>query len=180
LANIADPYFKKALAFVLPEEGGWSNVPGDNGGPTMEGIIQSEYDTWRREQGQPLQSVRNISDDERDEIYYDKYWIAGHCNGMPWPMAGVSFNIAVNAGIGEEIRVLKGVFGINDGTTQWTPALSNAIHTTMHPANMALAEITRMDGFYQYLASHYPHDAQFLRGWLNRDNAARQYFDLQS
>ena len=48
---MASGNFERCLAVTLKWEGGYSNHPDDPGGPTMQGIIQREYDAWRRKQG---------------------------------------------------------------------------------------------------------------------------------
>jgi lysozyme family protein len=42
------PDFQRALAFLLKAEGGYTNHPSDRGGPTNKGILQREYDRYRR------------------------------------------------------------------------------------------------------------------------------------
>ncbi len=48
---MATDNFERCLAITLKWEGGYSNHPDDPGGPTMRGIIQREYDAWRRKHG---------------------------------------------------------------------------------------------------------------------------------
>lgn len=45
------PEFEACLPFVLKEEGGYSNTPGDHGGATNYGIIQREYNAYRDKKG---------------------------------------------------------------------------------------------------------------------------------
>ena len=45
---MASDNFERCLAITLKWEGGYSNHPDDPGGPTMRGIIQREYDAWRK------------------------------------------------------------------------------------------------------------------------------------
>jgi hypothetical protein len=52
--------FQRALAFVLKAEGGYTNHPSDRGGPTNKGILQREYDQYRRDNGLPSADVRDI------------------------------------------------------------------------------------------------------------------------
>lgn len=81
----------------------WSNAanfsddPHDPGGATMCGIIQVEYDAYRKSLSEPAQSVRLISQAEGYAIYQANYW-QPHC---PQLQAGLDlsfFDSAVNMG----------------------------------------------------------------------------------
>jgi lysozyme family protein len=105
------PRFLACMPFILKEEGGYSNDPHDSGGMTMHGIIQREYDAYRRRKGLPLQWVKNISTDEQNEIYWTEYWLP-HCPNLPAGLDLSFFNIAVNAGPSEATRLLQQALGI--------------------------------------------------------------------
>ena len=49
--------FEQSFKNLLPWEGGYSNDPGDDGGPTDLGVIQVEYNAERREEGQSERTV---------------------------------------------------------------------------------------------------------------------------
>ena len=89
--------FQEAMRLTLGHEGGWydGSDPRDPN-PTMYGVIQSVYDTYRDRKGQPRQSVRLISQPELHEIYR-KYW-DGVCEHLP-PLLGLCvFDMSINAG----------------------------------------------------------------------------------
>jgi lysozyme family protein len=62
MAIQTSPRFLACMPFILKEEGGYSNTPGDHGGATDDGIIQREYSVFRHSNGLPLQSVKLITD----------------------------------------------------------------------------------------------------------------------
>ena len=68
--------FKKALKFVLSMEGGYVNNPNDLGGETNFGITKKTYDAYRKANSLPPQSVKFISKNEIEEIYYKNYFLA--------------------------------------------------------------------------------------------------------
>jgi lysozyme family protein len=103
--------FLACMPFILKEEGGYSNDPHDSGGMTMHGIIQREYDRYRRAKALPLQWVKNISTDEQNEIYWTEYWLP-HCANLPAGLDLSFFNIAVNGGPLEATRLLQQALGI--------------------------------------------------------------------
>ncbi len=96
---MASGNFDRCLAVTLKWEGGYSNNPDDPGGPTMHGVIQREYDAWRRKQGKRIRPVRRIEDVELREIYRSEYWDAMDCDGLTAGMDLCVFDAAVNSGV---------------------------------------------------------------------------------
>jgi len=96
---MASGNFDRCLAVTLKWEGGYSNNLDDPGGPTMHGIIQREYDVWRRKQGKRIRPVRQIEDTELREIYRTEYWDAMDCDGLAAGMDLCVFDAAVNSGV---------------------------------------------------------------------------------
>ncbi len=96
---MASGNFERCLAVTLKWEGGYSNHPDDPGGPTMRGVIQREYDAWRRKQGKQPRPVRQIGEDELQAIYRREYWDAVKCDSLPAGMDLSVFDAAVNSGV---------------------------------------------------------------------------------
>jgi lysozyme family protein len=96
---MASGNFERCLAVTLKWEGGYSNHPDDPGGPTMHGIIQREYDAWRRKQGKRTRPVREIEEDELRRIYRNEYWDAMDCDGLTAGLDLCVFDAAVNSGV---------------------------------------------------------------------------------
>jgi len=93
--------FEKCLAITLQWEGGYSNHPDDPGGPTMKGVIQREYDAWRRSKGLTVQPVKLIGTGELQAIYRTQYWDVMACDGLPAGYDLCVFDAAVNSGPGQ-------------------------------------------------------------------------------
>jgi len=91
--------FPTCLQITLAYEGGFSNDAHDPGGATMWGIIQVEYDKYRRGKGEPTQTVRDISHDEMEEIYAANYWNPCQCEVWPQGNDLVVWDAAVNSGV---------------------------------------------------------------------------------
>ena len=170
--------FHVGMAFVLPEEGGYSDTPGDNGGATCMGIEQPEYDTYRASIDKPAQSVRLITTEDAEAIYYPKYWVPVHGDYLPAALAVAMFDAAVNTGVGQAIRFLQGVLSIPLNDT-WDNATSQAYqrYTEIHQEVSGLVNgiIERRRNFYAALAVANTHDKQFLNGWNNREDALIKY-----
>ena len=136
--------FNKALQFVLRHEGGYSNNINDKGGATNKGITQNTYNTWLRSKGQNLKDVRNISDSEVKEIYYNNYWLKAGCDKMSEKFAILCFDTAVNMGVGRVGEFLKAA-------------------EYKYPDKFLLARIRKYVEFAKV-----GNQKVFLQGWLNR------------
>jgi lysozyme family protein len=100
----ADP-FDAAMRWLGPIEGGkWKAGPTDPN-DTMYGVTQRTYDPWRRQQALPQQSVFRITREEARAIYDAEYWQASGCDAIPWPLALVVFDTAVNCGVGNATKM---------------------------------------------------------------------------
>jgi lysozyme family protein len=97
---MASNNFERCLAITLKWEGGYSNHPDDPGGPTMRGIIQREYDAWRKKHGKRLRPVSQIEESELQTIYRQEYWDAMACEELPAGFDLCVFDAAVNSGVG--------------------------------------------------------------------------------
>lgn len=166
---------ERALKFTLSWEGGWSNDPDDRGGATMYGIIQTEYDRYRKQNGCAVQSVRFISQVEVQEIYL-KYWNGSHAGAFEFPLAVVMFDVAVNNGIGRSIKFYQELRGLTvDGA--FGPKTKADMHKVgdMPPQeqkDLAIKLVDRRERFYRSIATGT--QKKFLKGWLNRNNALRK------
>lgn len=140
------------LQFVLQREGGYVNNPADLGGETNKGITHGTYDSYRRSKGLPSQSVKNISDDELKDIYYNNYYKASGADQLDNPQLGLyAFDTAVNMGVGTAKSLLR-----------------------QSGDDLDTFEKLRRDK-YQAYADARDDQKQFLKGWNNRVDHAKTY-----
>lgn len=160
-----DTKFERCLPDTLKQEGGFSNDKHDPGGATMDGIIQREYDSFRRRNDLPLQSVRHISGDEMRTIYFNEYWLP-HCPVLVPGLDLSFFDQAVNEGQHEAVILLQRSLAIHaDGV--WGAQTDDAV--------IGAERIPR-----QLIINYSNHRANFYRGlknfrffgadWLRRTN----------
>ncbi len=142
-----DELFKRALKFVLKWEGGYVNNPDDKGGATNKGITQNTYNAWLKSLGLQSRDVRNITQQEVEQIYYTNYWLKAGCNKMSPKFAVLAFDTAVNMGLARVNQFLK--------AAQWK-----------YPDKFIEARRAKYEEFAQY-----GNQKIFLKGWLNRLNA---------
>jgi len=164
------PDFQRALAFVLKAEGGYTNHPADRGGPTNKGILQREYDQYRRNKRLPAAHVRDILQAEVEDIYLHDYWLAGRCDRMPWPVGLAHFDACVNVGVAQAAKFLqRTVSARDDGVVGplTLAALTSAL-ARESPGALAARLARQRIPFYRALAKRDPEQRVFLSGWLNR------------
>ena len=62
------------MKYVFKSEGGFVDDRVDRGGRTNYGVTQNTYNVWRKNKGLPNQDVKNITQDEAKQLYYEEYW----------------------------------------------------------------------------------------------------------
>jgi lysozyme family protein len=156
--------FAEALPFVLRMEGGYADDPVDRGGATNRGVTQATYDAYRASQGLPPRPVREITDEEVEHVYHERYWTAAKCDALPWPASAVVFDSAVNHGVGRAARMLQEALGVKvDGIIG---PVTLAAAGTADPHQLVNEMLwVRVDFYYRISNGD---QVKFLRGWLRR------------
>lgn len=170
--------FQEALAFTLLHEGGYSNDPSDKGGATCHGITQKTYDTWRKKNGEFLEDVRRITDEEVAAIYEERYWKYNWCILLPYPLCIAVFDFSVNSGK-NAIIILQRMVGCSLKDTDGI--MGNKTLTRVREFTSGDGEAEKFTERYilnrmEYLKSL--KQPKFERGWLNRCNDLLKYLNL--
>ena len=155
------PQFEACLPYTLAQEGGNSNDPHDPGGRTHKGIIQREYDRYRRSKGLLLQSDYLMSDDEVREIYWTEYWLP-HCPALAPGLDLSYFDNCVNEGPYRANVLLQRALSVQaDGV--WGPLTSAALEGR-DATTIIIRYGQARESFYRSLNTF-----QFFgKGWLRR------------
>jgi lysozyme family protein len=167
----AEDQFERALAHVLALEGGWSDDPYDPGGPTNMGVTLAVLARW---QGIAVsegnvealkRQLKSLPAETARAIYRERYWRAAACPKLPWPLALMHFDAAVNQGVKRATLMLQEALGVEiDG--EIGPETLAAAHAAVKDEVLARhADIRRRA--YRAL----PHFWRFGRGWLARVEA---------
>jgi lysozyme family protein len=131
----------------------------------MCGIIQREYDHFRKSCGDLVRPVQLCTQAEGYTIYKTWYWDP-HCDSLGSGLALSFFDAAVNQGSMEAIRILQVALGVpSDG--QWGPFTAAAAGRT--PVAAAVTRFAaRRRVVYQGIAQQHPSQERFLADWLGR------------
>lgn len=160
--------FHRALAHTLRHEGGYANHPEDPGGATMKGVTQRTYDAWRRRMGEPIQTVRDISEDEIADIYRAGYWDPIKGDELPEGVAFAVFDAGVMSGPGRAAKWLQKTVGVPaDGVIG--PQTLAAVGA-MEPVDVVDGVCDQRLAFCKRLK----HWKTFGRGWGRRIAAVRE------
>jgi uncharacterized protein (TIGR02594 family) len=99
--------YGEALARLLVHEGGNDDDPRDPGGRTSRGILQREWDVWRRTRPGLPADVWRAPQDQIEAIYRQNYWDALRCDDLPAGVDYAVFDYGVNSGITRVAKVLQ-------------------------------------------------------------------------
>ena len=148
----ADLEYPNMLKFVLAREGGYVNRKTDRGGPTNKGVTQTTYNSYRRSKDLPTKDVKEISQQEVEDIYYNNYYKASGADKIENPrLALYVFDTAVLHGVYGAKQILKKSGGDLDKFEQ-----------------------LRREHYYREVEKE-PSQKEYLRGWLNRVDNLKDY-----
>jgi len=158
------PQFVRALPVILRSEGGYVHDPLDRGGETNYGVTAAVYAEYLAAKGRPARSVRDIDMAEVREIYWTRYWQAGGCQALPWPLALAHFDGCVNHGVRNAWRIMQRALRVADDG-QPGPQTHAALKAA-DPEALVWAWLEARTDFYVRIVSASPPQLRFLRGWL--------------
>lgn len=145
--------FNDCLTRLLKDEGGYSNNPNDNGGPTNFGITLIDYRKYINKNGTAA-NVKGMTVDQARTIYKSKYWDALDCDNLPSGVDYTVFDYGVNSGLGrprKDLQKFKSLTGV-----QLIDAINDERMTFLKAIGVG-------------------HNAGFLRGWTARVSRVRAY-----
>lgn len=146
-----------------PDGMAFDDHPRDPGGRTGMGILQREYDAWRRARGFEARDVWRIADDELRDIYRRQYWDACKCDRLEPGVAEMTFNTAVNCGVGTAARQLQMTAGVKADGIIGEVTIAAAV--AMPAADVVARLAVRQEARYRSLAGF----RDFGRNWLDRN-----------
>lgn len=163
--------FTRSLAYLLPEEGGFSDRPSDPGGRTLWGVTQASYDRHRVRKGLERRDVKAMTADERDAIYHEDYWLSGRCDELFWPCSLLHFDALVQHGPGKPgkvgaVHLLQRAAGVKDDGV-WGPITTGAIEET-EPLELAHRMLHARYDHYWGLLLDRPSRLTDNPGWRHR------------
>jgi lysozyme family protein len=157
------------LAQEVPYPNDWSNAanysntPGDPGGATMNGIIQSEYDLYLQAHGLPIQSVRNITKPQGEAIYLNGYWLP-NCPKLQPGLDLCVDDTNVNMGPREGTAILQYAIGGISVDGIWGPQTNAAVTNITNIVSVIDNYTVRREAVYRSFGTF----GEFGTDWIRR------------
>lgn len=166
--------FNTSLDLILKSEGGFNDNPKDPGniladgrnGCTNFGITQQNWENYLGHKVS-IVDMKALSIESISKFYKIKYWDACNCDELPIGIDYMTFDFAINTGVGRSSKVLQSACGvIVDGSIgpNTINAINNMNITTLIDKFSELKTI-----FYKSLITF----SIFGKGWLNRVNEVK-------
>lgn len=154
-------------------EGGWYPGTGAHDpNPTMQGVTQRTYDSYRDRTGKRRRTVREIEDHEWRDIAYTGYWLPARCDLLPQMASVAHFDCAFNMGTAGAIKVAQHAAGVKDDgivgpvtLAAWNAAGDGLINA------MLWSRLHR----YHEIVTLYPSKRAALAHWVYRTFELRSY-----
>jgi lysozyme family protein len=171
-----DPLFGDAFAQVRRDEGGFQKNPRDGGNWTGGAVGVGELKGTNcgiSAAAYPDLDIEHLSAADIESIYYRDWWCRyvffaeiAHDDAVK------AFDLAVNMGVHQLALLLQRacnrcgqVVAVDGRAGQLTVAAANACDS----AALLAALKAEAEAFHREIAAEHPADAEFLAGWLRRD-----------
>lgn len=162
------------IADIIRREGKFSNHKNDKGGPTQYGITLETLRKWRL-RDVTIDDVKALTILDAADIYKNEYYYRPHIDKLPAQLQPVVFDMAVNMGPKQAIKIFQAVIDrywrktsidgiIGPVTIKSAKGLAN-----FHDDNFVIEQITEERiKFYRNIVKRDPSQIVFLNGWENR------------
>lgn len=167
--------FRKALAYTFQNEGGFSNVKEDRGGPTNFGITIHDLSRWRKKE-LTADDVKSMTRQEAEDIYWAWYWSPLHLDRIENENVAIAlFDRGVLnglTGVSRHVRVVCGKPERSPDTAHFDPLIPEV--NAMDPVDFVMKLADRCDLKHEATVKADPTQRRFLAGWKNRVNRMRR------
>lgn len=143
---------------------GYVNIKQDRGGETKYGIAQN---------ANPGISVRDLDLAGAMDVYYNEYWIDGHCDKLPYSVALIHFDGCINHGIGRANKILQEALGVTVDGVIGNQTLSAVNQVPQEEVIQKISDIRT--NFYNRIVQRDASQSIFLNGWLGRISRVTEY-----
>lgn len=169
--------FTEAVAKTELWEGGYVNNPSDSGGETYRGISRNNWPNWEgwaiidAAKLQPSFPKSLDSDSNLQgmivQFYHDNFW--RYDGIVDDEVAWKVFDLGVNVGVVHAVKILQQAVGVQtDG--MYGPKTEAAANLHPYGSLVPIIKISA-ENYHKAIEATHPQDAEFLAGWLRRDDA---------
>lgn len=148
----------RIIRHTLTLEGGYNNIPGDNGGETNFGISKKAY---------PNEDIRAMTIERATELAYRDYYEKFHLELIQsFRIRAKVFDTGFNAYPTTAIKFLQRALGVHDDGVIGMETLTAIVGKEENTILYAMIKQQMLN--YVRIVSHAENQAQFLAGWTNR------------
>lgn len=155
---------------IFKWEGGFSNDPEDNGGPTMMGVTIATWRTYCKRKGRPAPTVEDLKRITRldvIDVLRELYWNPCHADLINnQSVADLVVNSCWGSGTGY-IKNIQRTLGLKADNIVGPKTIA-ALNRNPKEVHAKLWEARRV--FFSKVCMANPSQKKFLKGWLNRLN----------
>ncbi|MDO4244550.1 MAG: glycosyl hydrolase 108 family protein [Deinococcus sp.] len=163
--------FEKAHAFTALWEGGYIYHPADPGGETNLGVTKANWLKWCKSCNIPVKPMKALTPADVKPLYEAWYWRPLAAT-LPWPLSAAIYDMSVNHGVGDGKPFDEQ--GNENGAT-WMLWRAHQLAPGGTPLQLALAACDAREQFYRGIVRRNPSQQVFMKGWMRRVNALRQW-----
>lgn len=143
---------------------GYVDDPLDRGGETKYGIaFNANQDV----------DIKALDWETAKQIYFERYWLTGHCDKLPPRIAVLHFDGCVNHGIGRAAKFLQAAVGMSTDGIIGKQTL-NAVYN-QDEIELCISICDQRADFYKAIVARKPEQVRFLKGWLRRITEMRDF-----
>jgi lysozyme family protein len=143
---------------------GYVDIPQDRGGETKYGIAQD---------ANPQVIVRDLDLATAKDVYFDRYWLPGRCDEIPYPISIIHFDGCVNHGVNRAIRILQAAVGVGVDGKIGSQTIEAILSSDYIRLIQNIAE--RRRNLYMNIVRNNPSQEIFLDGWMRRIAEVEDY-----
>lgn len=143
---------------------GYVNIPADRGGETKYGIAQK---------ANPEISVYTLDLNGAMDVYFNKYWLRGKCDRIPYPVSLIHFDGCVNHGVARANKFLQRAVGVVDDGVIGNQTIQAVLNSAAPDLIRKISTIRT--NFYQAIVNKDPSQRIFLNGWMRRINEVTDF-----
>lgn len=163
--------FEKAHAFTALWEGGYVNHVNDTGGETNLGVTKANWLRWCKACNIPAKPMKALTPADVKPLYEAWYWRPLAAT-LPWPLSAAIYDMSVNHGVGDGKPFDEQ--GNENGAT-WMLWRAHQLAPGGTPLQLALAACDAREQFYRGIVRRNPSQQVFMKGWMRRVDALRQW-----
>lgn len=143
---------------------GYVNDQADAGGETKFGVAKN---------ANPTLNIKTLTWEEAKAVYFKKYWLAASCDKLPQKVASITFDGAINHGVGRATKFLQQAADVVADGDIGPVTLAKIMSMDQNLLCNKIADLRVK--FYRDIVAAKPSQAKFLNGWLRRISEVRTF-----